>query len=68
MCPFRSWSFFENVVLDEAIWCTIFHHVKHLTACVLGYVSFTLEQDSQKSGGAMPPSLKSGGTTPLPMP
>ena len=30
-------------------------------------VSFTLEQDSQKSGGAMPPSLKSGGATgPLP--
>ena len=26
-------------------------------------VSFTLEQDGQKSGGAMPPSLKSGGVT-----
>ena len=24
-------------------------------------MSFTLEQESQKSGGAMPPSLKSGG-------
>ena len=24
---------------------------------------FTLEQDGQKSGGAMPPSLKSGGAT-----
>ena len=26
-------------------------------------VSFTLEQGSQKSGGGMPPSLKSGGAT-----
>ena len=34
--PLRSWSFFENVVLNEAIWCTIFHHVKHLTACLMG--------------------------------
>ena len=32
----RSWSFFENVVLNEAIWCTIFHYVKHLTAHLLG--------------------------------
>ena len=23
----RSWSFFENIVLNDAIWCTIFHHV-----------------------------------------
>ena len=52
--PLRSWSFFENVVLNEAIWCTIFHHVKHLAALSSG-VFFTLEQDSQKSGGAMPP-------------
>ena len=27
-------------------------------------VFFTLEQDGQKSEGAMPPSLKSGGATP----
>ena len=27
---FRSWSFFENVILNEAVWCTIFHHVKHV--------------------------------------
>ena len=63
--PLRSWSFFENVGLNEAIWCTIFHHVKHLTACLLGcfFFFFTLQQDGQKSGGAMPPSLKSGGAT-----
>ena len=36
----RSWSFFENVVLDEAIWCTIFHHVKHVTASLLGSVFY----------------------------
>ena len=29
---------------------------------------FTLEQDGQKSGGAMPPSLKSGGATDPPGP
>ena len=29
---------------------------------------FTLEQDGQKSGGAMPPSLKSGGATGPPGP
>ena len=29
---------------------------------------FTLEQDGQKSGGAMPPSLKSGGATGPPVP
>ena len=52
--PLRSWSFFENVGLNEAIWCTIFHHVKHLTACLLGRF-FTLQQDGQKSGGAMLP-------------
>ena len=48
----------ENVVLKEVIWCTIFHHVIHLAALSTG-VSFTLEQDSQKSRGAMlPPSEK----------
>ena len=70
--PLKSWSFFENVGSNEAIWCTIFHHVnhlKHLTACLLRWFFFTLEQDRQKSGGAMPPSLKSGGATgPLPRP
>ena len=64
MCPLRSWNFFENVGSNEAIWCTIFHHIKHLTACLLRCFFFlTLEQDGQKSGGAMPPSLKSGGAT-----
>ena len=33
--PLRSRSFFENVVLNEAIWCTIFHHFKHFTASLL---------------------------------
>ena len=37
MCPLRSWSFFENIGLNEAIWCTIFHHVKHSTSCLLGH-------------------------------
>ena len=52
--------FFLNVVLNIAIWCTIFHHVKqqHVYWGVL-----TLEQDGQKSGGVMPPSLKSEGVT-----
>ena len=49
MWPLRSWSFFENVVLNEAIWCTIFHHIKHLTACLLGC------QDSQKVEGPLAP-------------
>ena len=65
--PLRSWSFFENVGSNEVIWCTIFHHVKQLTACLLRYF-FTLEQDGQKSGGARPPSLKSGGATGPPGP
>ena len=45
--PPQKWRFFENVLLNEAIWCTIFHHVKHLTAHLLGCL-FTLEQDGQK--------------------
>ena len=53
--PLRSWIFFENVVLNEAIWCPSSHHVKHTTACLLQGVTFTLEQDGQKSGRAMPP-------------
>ena len=52
--PLRSWSFFENVGSNEVIWCTVFHHVKQLTACLLRYF-FTLEQDGEKSGGARPP-------------
>ena len=41
-------------VLNKAIWCTIFHHVKYLTACLLGCLFFTLEQDSQKVEGPCP--------------
>ena len=64
MCSLRSRSFFENV----AIWCTIFHHFKHFYSKFTAGVSCTmfrptLEQEGQKSGGAMPPSLKSGGAT-----
>ena len=54
--PSEVGAFFENVVLNEVIWCTIFHHVKHLGPNSMSTgVSFTLEQDYQKSGGAMPP-------------
>ena len=60
MPPQELELFFLNVVLNIAIWCTIFHHVKqqHVYWGVL-----TLEQDGQKSGGVMPPSLKSEGAT-----
>ena len=51
-------AFFENVVLNEAIWCTIFHHVKHFNSMSTG-MFFTVEQAERigqsKSGGAMPP-------------
>ena len=57
----------ENEVLNKAIWCTIFHHVKHLTVCLRG-AFFTLEQDSQKSGGAMPPAWKVEGPLAPPSP
>ena len=52
--PSNVEAFFENVVFSEAIWCTIFHHVKHLTARLTG-VPFILEQDSQKVEGPSPP-------------
>ena len=29
-CAPQKLKLFEHVVLNEAIWCTIFHHVKHL--------------------------------------
>ena len=50
----KFFFFLKKKGLNEAIWCTIFHHVKHLTACLLGRF-LPLEQDCQKSGGAMPP-------------
>ena len=55
--PLRSWSFFENVVSNEAIWCTIFHHIKHLTACLLRCF-FYFRTGWSKSGEAMPPVRK----------
>ena len=36
LLPSEVGDFFENVVFNETIWCNIFHHVKHLTACLLG--------------------------------
>ena len=64
MCsPQKLGFFFEIVGLSEAIWCTIFHNVN-----IYRGVCFTLEQDGQKSEGAMPPSLKSGGATGPPPP
>ena len=54
MCPLRSWSFFENVSSNETIWCTIFHHVKHLTACLFRCFFFVLNFRtgwSKKVGG-----------------
>ena len=60
--PLRSWSFFENVVLNGAIWCTIFHHVKHLTACLMGCL-LLYNRIVIKWRGHAPTSLKSGGAT-----
>ena len=50
----RSWNFFENVVLNEAIWCTFFHYVINIYSMSTG-VSFTVEQVSQKMEGPCPP-------------
>ena len=65
--PLRSWSFFENVGLNEAIWCTIFRHVKHLTACLLA-VFFYFRTGWSKKWRGHAPSLKSGGATGPPGP
>ena len=65
MCPLRSWSFFENVGLNEAIWCT-FLIMLNILFGVFFFFFFTLEQDGETSGGAMPPSLRSGGATGTP--
>ena len=63
--PLRSWSFFENVGANEAIWCTFFHHVKHLTACLLLFFFFFFFYFrtglSKKWRGHAPSRLKSGG-------
>ena len=58
--PLRSWSFLENVGLNEAIWCTIFHHVKHLTARVYWVIFFfaLLNRMVKKVEGPCPPVWK----------
>ena len=59
MCPPEKLELFENVVLNEAIWCTIFHHFKHKQQAAgvsFTMLTFTLEQNDQKSGGAMLPT------------
>ena len=63
--PLRSWGFFLNVVLNDVIWCTIFH----LTAfnSMSTGMSFPLEQGSQKSGGVMAPVWKVEGPLVLPL-
>ena len=77
--PLRSRSFFENIVLNEAIWCTIFHHFKHLTASLqLGCLLPCLLQNKRvkkkkKWRGHAPPVWKVEGplaplATPVPPP
>ena len=59
----RSWSFFENVSSNEAIWCTIFHHLKHLTACLLRCFFFYFRTGwSKKWRGHAPPVWKMEGS------
>ena len=65
MCPLRS-HFLENVVFNEAIWCTIFHHDKHYQH--IYWDVYHLEQDGQKSGGAIPPLKSEGAIALLPHP
>ena len=43
-------AFFENVVLNEAIWWTIFYHVKHLTAHLVGCLSLWNRTVKKKVG------------------
>ena len=50
--------------LNDAIWSTVFHRVKHLTACLQGCLLYFWTGRSNKWRGHAP-SLKSGGT-PLP--
>ena len=64
--PLRSWSFFENVDSNEVIWCTIFHHVKRLTACLLRCFFFNFRKGwSKKWRGHAPQSEKWRGHWPL---
>ena len=63
MCPPQKLELFENVVLNEVIWCTIFHHDNHLTALLLGCLSLQ-NRTVKKVRGHAPPSLKSRGAMP----
>ena len=58
MCPLKNLSFFKNVVLNEAIWCSIFHYVKHLTACLLGDCLLLKNRMFKKVEGPCPQSEK----------
>ena len=68
MCPPEKLELFENVVLNEAIWCTIFKYKQQAAGVSFTMLTFTLEQNDQKSGGAMlPPVWKvEGPLAPLP--
>ena len=59
--PSEVGSFFENVVLNEAIWCTIFHHFSYS----LSFVSLSYEGPktgwSKKWVGQAPPVKIVGG-------
>ena len=57
--PSEVGAFFENVGSNEAIWCTIFHYVEHLTACLLGCFYFYFRTGwSKKWRGHAPQSEK----------
>ena len=58
---------FENLVLSKAIWCTIFHTVKHVIYCLCVLVLRDLfERTGQKSGGPCSQSEKWGPDSPPP--
>ena len=56
--PEKVELFLENVGLNESIWCTISHHVKHLTACLLGRFFYFRTGRSKKWRGHAPQSEK----------
>ena len=56
--PSEVGAFFENVGSNEVIWCTIFHHVKHLTACLLRCFFYFRTGWSKKWRGHAPPVWK----------
>ena len=61
--PLRSWSFFENIGLNEAVWCTIFHHVKLQQHVYWGIFYFRTGR-SKKWRGHAPQSEKWRATGP----